>query len=385
MTTLPNMGLVLPTRGAPGAGVWDDTLDANLTSTDAHNHIPGAGAPVPTAGLNINADLTFSSLYAPTNLHRITFASIVALTGSNKSLFVNAADNELYWRNNVGTNVKLTLGNALNVGAFVGGIGGDYSAVGAALNFDDAGDRYTLKQQGNVWARMASGDVRLFETGSTDAVFVGLAAPAALASSYTLTMPLVLPGSTSIVQMDSAGVITASTTINNVTVNASGLVTASAGVTCAVNQSVTVSGTGDYKHGAYELSVGEASFCPDSNSAATTPTSGGVGDTWTFAAPPGDRIMAGIPLRTGDRIISITWFFNKNSTAANMAMVFRTKNNTTLTDRDTLNDGTSGAAQVSVTRTINYTLVSGDSPSLRVNATSTAHRFSHVIISYDRP
>lgn len=248
MTTLPNMGLVLPTRGAPGAGVWDDTLDANATLTDAHNHIPGAGAQVPTAGLNINADLTFSSLYAPTNLHRLTFASIVALTGNNKSLFVNTADNELYWRNNVGTNVKMTLGNALNVGAFVGGIGGDYSAVGAALNFDDAGDRYTLKQQGNVWARMASGDVRLFETGTTDAVFVGLAAPAALASSYTLTMPLVLPGTTSIVQMDSAGVLTASTTINNVTVNASGIVTASAGVTCAVNQSVTVSGTGDGEH-----------------------------------------------------------------------------------------------------------------------------------------
>lgn len=212
MTTTPNMGLDLPALGGD-AGTWDDKINAALSKIDLHTHIAGSGVPVTTAGISINADLTFSSLYAPINLHRITFASILALTSSNKSLFVSNADNELYWRNNVGTNVKLTLGNALNVGAFVGGIGGDYSAVGAALNFDDAGDRYTLKQQGGVWARMASGDVRLFETGTSDAVFVGLAAPAALASSYTLTMPLVLPGVAGLLAVSSSGVITTTPTL----------------------------------------------------------------------------------------------------------------------------------------------------------------------------
>lgn len=215
MTTLPNMNLVLPTRGAPGSGLWADALDAALALLDAHDHSSGKGLRVPSAGINVNADLTFASLYAPTNLHRISFASITALAANNKSMFVSSADNELYWRSNAGTNVKLTSGTALNVAAFTGGIGGDYAAAGAALAFDDSGKRYTHKDGAANWARLASGEVRILETGTAESVYVGLAAPAALAGSYSITLPLAVPGSTSLVQMDSSGVLTASNTVAN--------------------------------------------------------------------------------------------------------------------------------------------------------------------------
>lgn len=246
MTTTPNMLIDKPVLGGD-AGTWDDKINAAIDTIDAHDHSIGRGTTVKTAGISINADLTFSSLYAPINLHRITFASIVALTGNNKSLFVNTADNELYWRSNAGTNVKLTSGAALNVAAFTGGIGGDYTAVGAALNFDDAGDRYTLKQQSNLWARMASGDVRLFETGTTDSVFVGLAAPAALAGSYTITMPLAAPAATRPVQMSSAGVLTAGDADNVAiggTLAITGTTTAAAINSGAITSTSTVATTG---------------------------------------------------------------------------------------------------------------------------------------------
>lgn len=210
MTTYPNMGLVLPTRGAPGAGVWGDTEDSNTAKLDAHDHSAGKGTPVNTDGIVIDADLSFASLYAPTNLHRITFASIVALSSSNKSLFVSTADNELYWRTNAGTNVKLTSGAALNVAAFTGGIGGDYAAAGAAVAFDDSAKRYTFKDGAGNWARNVSGGVRLIQLGTTESVYVGLIAPVALAASYDVTLPLALPSSLATVQMDSAGVLTAS-------------------------------------------------------------------------------------------------------------------------------------------------------------------------------
>lgn len=205
MTTLPQMGLTLPTRGPPGAGLWGDTDDANLAKLDVHDHSSGKGTRVPTAGVNINADLTFGGLYAPIHLHRITFDSITALSSDNKSLFVNTSDNELYWRSNAGTNVKLTSGSALNVAAFTGGIGGDYVSVGAALAFDDANDRYTFKQQGGTWARMASGEIRILETGTSETVYVGQAAPAALAVSYSMTWPTALPAATRNVSIDSSG------------------------------------------------------------------------------------------------------------------------------------------------------------------------------------
>ena len=206
MTTLPNMGLTLPERGAAGSGEWHDTMDANYALEDAHDHTTGKGARVPTAGININADLTFGGVYAPINLHRITFSSVAALSSNNKSLFVSSADNELYWRSNVGTNVKLTNGAALNVAAFTGGIGGDYAAVGAAVAYDDAADRYTFKQQspGN-WARLACGPVRLFEFNTTESVYVEMAAPAALGASYTVTWPTALPASEQPVSVGSTG------------------------------------------------------------------------------------------------------------------------------------------------------------------------------------
>lgn len=335
MTTLPNANIVLPTRGAPGSGLWADAIDAALTIIDGMDHTPGKGPRIPTAGININGDLTFSSLYAPTNLARLSFASITALSSNNKSLFVSSADNELYWRSNAGTNVKMTLAGALNVAAFTGGIGGDYAAVGAAVAFDDAGDRYTFKQQspGN-WARLASGDVRLFETGTTESVFVGLAAPAALAGSYTITMPLAAPGSTSLVQMDSSGVLTASnTTIGGTpnftgavtmastlgvtglatvggTLGVTGLITATAGVTAAANQHVTVSGTGLFKHGTKTLSIHGCYF------QANTPGYTNASTLGIALSSAGTSVtcFASINLPVGSRILNVRAFVLDNAT-----------------------------------------------------------------------
>jgi hypothetical protein len=206
MTTLPNMSIVLPTRGAAGAGTWHDALDAALTITDGHTHQPGSGARITSAALNINADVSFASLYAPTNLHRLSFAS-VSTPSTNKSLFVGT-DHELRFRNSSGTSIQITDGTSLNVAAFTGGIGGDYASVGAEVAFDDAGDRYTFKQNSATgWARLASGEVRILETGSGDSVYVGLAAPAALAASHTITLPLAAPAAEQPVSVTSAGVL----------------------------------------------------------------------------------------------------------------------------------------------------------------------------------
>lgn len=259
MTTYPNIGLTLPTRGSPGSGAWGDTLDGDLALIDAHNHTAGRGLQVPTAGLNINADLSFSSLYAPIALHRLQFSSIAggALTGANnKSLFVSdgtggLVSGELYYRNASGNNVRFTSGNALNVAAFVGGIGGDYTSVSAALNYDDSGKRYTFKEgtaDSNGWARLASGEQRIFPTGGTGTLFVGHAAPAGIASSYTVTWPLALPASAQSLSVDATGQIAFGATKTLVipivppTTTTSGALTSLSG---------TVSGTGSGSHVLY--------------------------------------------------------------------------------------------------------------------------------------
>ena len=226
MTTLPNMGLSLPLRGAVGSGQWDDTIDGDLSIIDPHDHTIGKGARVPTAGLNINADLPFSALYAPTQLHRVQFSAIAggALTNANNlSLFVSdgsggLAANELYYRTSAGNAIRFTSGSSLNVSAFVGGIGGDYASVVAQLNYDDAGKRYTFKEgtgDSNGWARLAAGGLRLFEFNTTESVYVEQLAPAALAVSYAMTWPTALPGSQALVQVDNAGQYVFSNTVPN--------------------------------------------------------------------------------------------------------------------------------------------------------------------------
>lgn len=315
MTTLPNMGLVLPTRGSSGSGHWADTLDQNLSRLDNHDHSADSGARVPTAGISINADLSFNSAWAATALNRVTFSS-VAPVAANKSLFVSSTDDELYWRSAAGANVKVTDASSLNVAAFTGGFGGDYTAVSAEAAYDDANLRYTFKQGGGLlWARMASGEVRILETSSSESVYVGLAAPAALAGSFTLTLPLVLPGTTTPLQLTSAGVITTSDTFANAvtfssTATATGLITATAGATAAANQHFTVSGTGLFKHGTKTLSIASSAF----NASSVTVTNAPAGCV-TFSTASSADVYASITLPVGARILAIRCFIKDDSSS----------------------------------------------------------------------
>jgi len=140
----------------------------------------------------------------------------------------------------------------------------------------------------------------------------------------------------------------------------------------------------DLKHGDRDLVVSAPTFNAAGQTTIATPS---LGDDWAlFGTPPNDTIRANVPLRVGDRIKSIVWHFNKNSSSAALVMKLRTRNGTTNTDRDTLTDVTSGAAYTSVTRSaINYTIAAGDATTLVVQASNSAHRFSHAVVTYDRP
>lgn len=208
MPTLPNMSLVTPTPGAD-SGTWDEKINAAFALVDAHDHTSGKGVAIVTAAIDINADLTMAG-YGLTNLSKISFSTIALPSSGSKNLFVSSVNNELYWRTNSGTNVQLTSGTSLNA-SLIGGIAGDYASVGAEVAYDDANDRYTFKQP-TTWARLASGEVRVFETGTSESLYVGLAAPDALAGSFTITLPLAAPAAQAMVQMSTAGVLSTAST-----------------------------------------------------------------------------------------------------------------------------------------------------------------------------
>ncbi len=227
MPTLPQMGLVTPTLNGD-SGAWDDKINACFALVDAHDHTSGKGPRITPSAMNINANLGFGG-YAITAAGQVAFTAVAALAAGSKILYVSSADNELYWRTNGGTNVKLTAGNSINT-SLVGGIGGDYSTVGADLDYSDANKIYTLKDETGEWARIGAGTVRIFEHSTTESVYVELACAAGTAAPLTVTFPAALPAATSLMTISAAGQV------------------ALDGVLGA-NQSITLSGTGRYKHG----------------------------------------------------------------------------------------------------------------------------------------
>src|SRR5678815_2003973 len=156
MTTTPLMGLVLPADHG-SFDVWGPILETIFGRIDLHDHTTGLGAKVPSAGLSINADVSWSSggvSRSITDLVALDFkpSPSTAVTGFAGALFISDGSgglvaNELYYRTTSGTNVKFTNGVALNVAAFAGAIGGDYTAVGALLDYDDASDTYRFRQE----------------------------------------------------------------------------------------------------------------------------------------------------------------------------------------------------------------------------------------------
>jgi hypothetical protein len=424
MTTTPNMSMVLPTDHGDSE-TWGLLVNAALTLNDSHDHSTGKGVKVPVAGLNIDADLSFSPSGTPraiTDLKAIDFVPVAstAVTALTGAFFISdgtggLSANELYFRTTSGTNVKITLGTSLNVAAFAGGIGGDYSAVGAAVAFDDAADRYTFKQQGNVWARMASGEVRILETGTNEAVYVGLACPAALAASYSITLPLAAPGSTSLVQMDSAGVLTASNTIGNTltlpatvagTPNFTGAVTmastlavtgiiagnaviqANAGIDVGTNQHVTVHGTGTFKHGTRTISIPASAFMPIVGGAVINLGNGiGIAGVSSPAATA-LGVQAPVGLLIGHRILTVRFYVSDNATGSTTlaCSLLSTNSAGTMTSVANANSAGTGAAQIITLSSINVTIATTVSYSLQVQssaAQSCSIRLCEV--DYDQP
>lgn len=310
MTTTPNMNLALPVEGGSN-DVWAVLLDAIFALIDAHDHTTGKGVKVPSNALSIIGDIPMAT-HAFTGLSVVAFTEIAAAAAAGyEGLFVNSADHNLYFRNQAGTNVQVTSGNTINV-SIVGGIGGDYASVNALLSYVDANLDYLLQQEGSPrpWAGLRTGDIKLYQKAVGIANFVALISPAALAASYTMTMPAALPGSTVLMQLTAAGVLTPSNTL-------------------PINTSITVSGNGTLKTG--NKGVGFAIDFTDTleSTGATPGHAAGAGGCQVVA---GTVVFFRLPrFKLEERLNSLTVFASDAGTAAGYALFSYNESSTTYT------------------------------------------------------
>lgn len=203
-TTSPNMGLPISTVGVDSGLNWEMNLNAALTLLDQHTHAPGSGIAIQPDGLNINSDLTFQGNSA-TNLKSAVFAVQTSVTTLD-AVYVKGVD--LYYRDGSNNEIRMTAGGSVN--ATTSGI----SSGSATASF--VSSVLVVNSASNTPANIQGRSI-LLGNNVSGSNYVTLSAPAALASSYTLTLPLT-PASTKIMVLDSSGNMSAPYTVDGTTI-----------------------------------------------------------------------------------------------------------------------------------------------------------------------
>lgn len=194
------MGLLISTIGSDSGLMWEQNLNASLTTLDGHNHSPGSGVPITPQGMNINSNLSFQN-FSATNIYGLFFGGSTA-NSSNGVLYTAPSSgggiNDLFYNDFAGNVIQITKAGILNATASsIPGesySGGTFTWVqGAAsttpANFD-----------------IGSITIRPNTAGTTNGIT--LSPPSGIASAYSLVLPA-LPGANSFVALDNSGNVTA--------------------------------------------------------------------------------------------------------------------------------------------------------------------------------
>jgi len=198
----PFMNLTLPTVSITIGPTWATQLNTALTSIDSHQHTPGTGQLIPSAGLNINADLGFSNFNA-TTLRTTRFfnqSTPLALPTDINCLFVSGG--ELWFNNQAGVPLQLTSNGSLSVGS-IGGITG-LGGTSAALTYNSGIGTFIFTQNPNQAANIDVGNVIIRNPIGTGNPGVTLSV-GTLSGAYALTFASALPASTSFLTSTAAG------------------------------------------------------------------------------------------------------------------------------------------------------------------------------------
>lgn len=207
LITSPNMALSIPTVGSEPGPLFAYDINASLTLIDQHDHSPGRGVQITPAGLNINDILDMNS----NSIDELLEAIFVSQSSSStlQALYVKPgtetpALQDLWYNDSAGNAVQLTSNGLVN--ATIASLPGQSYAGGTFFWKQGAGS--------TVPANFDIGHITLRPNTALTAFGVILNPPSAIASEYDIFMPL-LPGSNSIMAIDSSGVITTPITVTD--------------------------------------------------------------------------------------------------------------------------------------------------------------------------
>lgn len=113
MSTTVNMSMQLPTPTTTPGPDWATDLNAALEIVDAHDHTAGKGLQIPSAGLNIDADLSANSNKISDLKSTQYDNQTVAISGPAEANSVQMVAGDLWMVNGGGVAVQVTSGTSV--------------------------------------------------------------------------------------------------------------------------------------------------------------------------------------------------------------------------------------------------------------------------------
>ncbi len=296
----PFMSLTLPTVSITIGPTWATQLNAALTLIDSHQHTPGTGQLVPTTGLNINADLTFSNFNATTlrTTRYFNQSAPLALPTDINCLFVSGG--ELWFNNQAGVPLQLTSNGSLSVGS-IGGITG-LGGTSAALNYTSGTGTFVFTQNPSQAANIDAGNVIIHNPIGTGNPGVTLSV-GALSGSYVLTLASALPGSTSFLTSTATGQLGYIATLGTLTTANLSASAAIKGTQLASN--ATILGTQLTNQTITATQIANATITRTQEAAVGQQLSGGSG-AFTSTAGGGFQTVVSVGLTTIGRPVIVS-------------------------------------------------------------------------------
>lgn len=200
-----SMNLNLPVPETTQGPEWATQLNTQLeTKVAEHDHSSGKGVPVSQAGIAITGDLTMANNDL-TNVRSVRFADQPStLSAVDDAGCIYESGGDLYYNNGAGSSVRITNGNAIDVGS-VSGISG-LAGTSATAGFST--DTFTWKQDATHYALMANGPVKVYSSNDASPAYgVTLKSIDSLAANIDVTLPSTLPAATAFMTIDNGGVI----------------------------------------------------------------------------------------------------------------------------------------------------------------------------------
>lgn len=207
MSTTPYMNMTLPTVTVTLGPLYATENNAAFNVVDSHDHTSGQGIQIPTAGIALDADLTFGSYNAITlrSTRYTAQASPLGLVTDIGCIYVSGVD--MWFNDGNGVQIQLTASGALNA-ASIGGIGGDYATSTASVAYSDSTKTFKFLQDTNKSSLLDTGTILLRRTDVTSSAATTIRANTSLTVGYGIMLPTALPVSASFCAMDASGNLT---------------------------------------------------------------------------------------------------------------------------------------------------------------------------------